>query len=319
MEYRTLERLLFSRPAYNIVGHVRPDGDCVGSQLALYHILMARNIVCNVIKNDDYGHILSPFFSDCTLVSCENFDSTLPLICVDCSSYERVGDKITRRCPRPYINIDHHISNNNFAEHNFINACASSTAQVIGMELIDGGIDFDRTVAEMLYLGIMTDSGRFAYDTVSLDTIKIVEILMGKGVSLSDLYKKIYERDSLAKYRLLGRCLGNISVFADGRCCTTFVEEKDFLETGAELLDTEGFVNYARQVDGVQVGAFLEFHSAYVKCSLRSSSPSFRMDLLAKHFGGGGHPAAAGFTASSPNGDFYAKFKGVLTAHVGQF
>jgi phosphoesterase RecJ-like protein len=86
--------------------------------------------------------------------------------------------------------------------------------------------------------------------------------------------------------------------------------------TRAELLDTEGFVNYTRQIDGVKVGAFLEFHETYVKCSLRSKDATWHMDLLAKKFGGGGHPAAAGFNIESKDMDFYAKFKSVLAEHV---
>ncbi|MDR1433366.1 MAG: DHH family phosphoesterase [Puniceicoccales bacterium] len=311
-----LLELLSRHGEYNIVGHVRPDGDCVGSQLAIYDILRAKNIGCNIVKNDNYGHILSLFFAGYQLRSCENFNEKLPLICVDCSDCKRVGPEIFSKCHKPYLNIDHHISNDGFAENNIIDATSSSTAQMIASMLLSEGVDFGEGIARALYLGIMTDTNRFAYDTATVDTIKIVETLMGKGVSISEMYRAVYERDGMQKYRLLEKFLHNMTVFAGGSCCTSFVTDVDFAETDSDPLDTEGFVNYTRQIDGVRVGAFLEMHASYTKCSLRSKSADFRMDLFAKRFGGGGHPAAAGFVVDGGNGNFYAEFRKLLAEHV---
>ncbi|MDR1413353.1 MAG: DHH family phosphoesterase [Puniceicoccales bacterium] len=310
-----LGSLLFKHREYNIVGHVRPDGDCIGSQLALHNVLKTNGIKCNIIQNDNPGTILSAFLDDYPTVDVENFNAKLPLICVDCSDFKRAGQKILKQYDRPYLNLDHHISNDNFAQHNIVDANSSSTAELLAKSLIDGNIDFDRATAEALYLGIMTDSNRFAYST-TLDTIKIVEILMGKGISISKIYGRIYERDSLQKYHLLERFFHNISIFGDGSYCTSFVTENDFRETLCEPLDTEGFVNYTRQIDGVKIGAFLEFHDSYLKCSLRSKNPNFRMDLFAKQFGGGGHPAAAGFTVTTNSKNFHENFKSALIEHV---
>jgi phosphoesterase RecJ-like protein len=311
--------LLFEHRAYNIVGHVRPDGDCVGSQLAICNVLRAENIICNILKNDDYGSILAPFFDGYTVLGDDDFDEKLPLICVDCATLRRVGTKIASLCPNPYLNIDHHISNENFAEYNAVDANASSTAQVVAEAAIHYGLDIDSRTAEALYLGIMTDTNRFAYDTTSLDTIKIVEVLMGSGISISKIYQKVYERDSLQKYSLLERFLRNMEVFAGGLCCASFVTEADFKETGAEPLATEGFVNYTRGINGVEIGAFLEFHDSNVKCSVRSKNAAFRMDIFAKQFGGGGHPAASGFTTDCRGVCFYEDFKLALAKHVKNF
>jgi phosphoesterase RecJ-like protein len=185
--------------------------------------------------------------------------------------------------------------------------------------LLREGIPIDLPTAKVLYLGIMTDSNRFAYDTTSIETVKIVEKLMEIGVNVSEMYQMVYERDDPSKYRLLERFLHNIDIFESGICCISSVTAEDFRVTGAELLATEGFVNYTRQIDGVKVGAFLEFHNSYVKCSMRSKDATFRMDLLAKQFGGGGHQAAAGFTLGSPGENFYGKFKAALAAHVKKF
>ncbi|MDR1595807.1 MAG: bifunctional oligoribonuclease/PAP phosphatase NrnA [Puniceicoccales bacterium] len=316
MENVKLVELLSKHREYNVVGHVRPDGDCVGSQLAVCNVLTAKNIRCHIVKNDDYGNILSAFFDEHDVIDCKDFDAKLPLICVDCSNFNRVGNEIFAKYETPYLNIDHHISNNSFAEHNVIDPDSSSTAQLIARLLLGEGVDFDKKTAEVLYLGIMTDSNRFAYDTTTMETVQIVEVLMEKGVCISEIYRKVYERDSLQKYRLLERFLHNMAVFDGGRCCTSFVVDDDFRETNAELLETEGFVNYTRKIDGVMVGAFLEFHDSYTKCSLRSESADFRMDLFAKQFGGGGHPAAAGFVIGKQDAKFYAKFQEELAQHL---
>ncbi|MDR1401922.1 MAG: DHH family phosphoesterase [Puniceicoccales bacterium] len=310
-----LRELLFKHDEYNIVGHVRADGDCVGSQLALHNVLKASNIKCNIIKNDNYGTVLSAFFRGYPVMDGENFNEKLPLICVDCSDFKRTGPKIFEKYSKPYLNLDHHISNDNFAQHNIVDANSSSTAQLIAESLIRENISFDKATAEALYLGIMTDTNRFAYST-AIDTIKVVETLMGKGISISEIHRSVYERNSLAKYRLLERFLHNISVFGDGNYCTSFITENDLRETQCEPLDTEGFVNYTRQIDGVKVGAFLEFHDSYLKCSLRSKNSTSRMDLFAKQFGGGGHPAAAGFTVDAAGENFYNNFKFALIEHV---
>ncbi|MDR3144508.1 MAG: DHH family phosphoesterase [Puniceicoccales bacterium] len=315
---QNLMDLLFRHRSCNIVGHIRPDGDCIGSQLAIFNLLKDRGIACNIVKNDNYGSILSQFFEGYPVLDADSFDPQLPLICVDCSDFKRTGEKIFGRCKSPYLNIDHHISNEKFAQHNVVDASRVSTTELIAHALISSGIDFGKTVADFLYLGIVTDSGRFAYDSTSLMTIKIVETLMEKGVSISEIYSRVYERNSLQRYHLLERFLHNVTVFADGMCCTSFVTDDDFRETQTEPLDSEGFVNYTRQIAGVVAGAFLEFHGSYVKCSLRSKGSIFHMETFAKKFGGGGHPAAAGFTINAREnfGEFYGKFQNALAEHV---
>jgi phosphoesterase RecJ-like protein len=321
-------KLLRANPAYNVVGHTKPDGDSVGSQLAIHNVLAANGIRCSIVANDDPGPILAEFLRGYPVVAAADCDHRLPLICVDCADLRRVGPEIAGRCGVPYLNIDHHVSNENFAVHNIVVADVSSTAEVIASLLMAEGIDFDRATAEALYLGIMTDSGRFAYDTTTLATVKIVGALMAKGISISAIYRAVYERESLARYRLLVRFLHNLTVFNGGRCSSSFLIEEDFVETGTIPLDTEGFVNYARGVDGVVVGALVEFHDTHTKCSLRSKNGALRLDLFAKRYGGGGHPAAAGFTLQqsyspahieSSGKTFYGDFQRSLAAHVERF
>ena len=117
MNNHSLLELLLRNLEYNIIGHIRPDGDCIGSQLAIYHILQQYNIRCNIIKNDDCGNVLSGFLDGCSVIPDDHANYKLPLICVDCSDFFRTGKIIPNHYERPYLNIDHHISNNNYGEY----------------------------------------------------------------------------------------------------------------------------------------------------------------------------------------------------------
>lgn len=319
MNNHSLLELLLRNREYNIIGHIRPDGDCIGSQLAVYYILQQYDIQCNIIKNDDYGSVLFEFLDGCDVIQDDQANYELPLICVDCSDFARTGKFIPCNYERPYLNIDHHISNNNYGEYNFIDPDAVSTTEVIARLLANDKVDYGKLAAEMIYLGIMTDSNRFAYSTTTKDTLKITESLVERGADLPKIYNAIYERNSIERYRLLTIFLKNITVFNGGLCCTSFVTADDFKNTGAQRADTEGFVDYTRALDGVQAGAFLEIHDEYIKCSMRSRSTDIRMDILASQFGGGGHPAASGFIVQSPTPDFYKIFQSALAEHVTRF
>lgn len=319
MNNHSLLELLLRNREYNIIGHIRPDGDCIGSQLAVYYILQQYDIQCNIIKNDDYGSVLFEFLDGCDVIQDDQANYELPLICVDCSDFARTGKFIPCNYERPYLNIDHHISNNNYGEYNFIDPDAVSTTEVIARLLANDKVDYGKLAAEMIYLGIMTDSNRFAYSTTTKDTLKITESLVERGADLPKIYNAIYERNSIERYRLLTIFLKNITVFNGGLCCTSFVTADDFKNTGAQRADTEGFVDYTRALDGVQAGAFLEIHDEYIKCSMRSRSTDIRIDILASQFGGGGHPAASGFIVQSPTPDFYKIFQSALAEHVTRF
>lgn len=319
MNNHSLLELLLRNREYNIIGHIRPDGDCIGSQLAIYYTLQQYDIQCNIIKNDDYGSVLSEFLDGCDVIQDDQANYELPLICVDCSDFARTGKFIPCNYERPYLNIDHHISNNNYGEYNFIDPDAVSTTEVIARLLANDKVDYGKLAAEMIYLGIMTDSNRFAYSTTTKDTLKITESLVERGADLPKIYNAIYERNSIERYRLLTIFLKNITVFNGGLCCTSFVTADDFKNTGAQRADTEGFVDYTRALDGVQAGAFLEIHDEYIKCSMRSRSTDIRIDILASQFGGGGHPAASGFIVQSPTPDFYKIFQSALAEHVTRF
>ncbi|MDR2435936.1 MAG: bifunctional oligoribonuclease/PAP phosphatase NrnA [Puniceicoccales bacterium] len=314
--------LLDKHGGYNIVGHVRPDGDCVGSEVALSLIIRALGKGCSVIRNDIIPPDFAVFFDGVPCVSMGEIDGNLPLICVDCSDYERVGQGVQRVYDAAFLNIDHHISNNNFAQNNIVDGNAVSTTEILAEALIENKFTITKSIADALYLGIMTDTGRFAYAAASLGarTFRIAELLIDAGTNPNKIYSLAYENNTLQRYKLLERLLKNLEIFCDGRVCLSFVTESDFIETGATSLDTEGFSNYTRELKGVLVGCFLEVRKDSVKCSLRATDKSLRMDLLASLFGGGGHFCAAGFLKTGISTlNFVDDLKLVLCKHMEKF
>jgi phosphoesterase RecJ-like protein len=315
-----LFKLLGEREAYNVVGHIRPDGDCVGSQVALCAVIQALGRRCHIIRNDIAGQNFAAFFDHMPCIPVDEIDSSLPLICVDCSDYNRVGDEVKRMCDSVFINIDHHISNTRFALHNFVRSDIASTTAILAEMLLENKFNITKQIADALYLGIMTDTGRFSYASTSLRIFKLAEILVSAGADPHKIYALVYENNTLARYRLLERLLRNIQIFCNGRVCLSFVDESDFEETGADSLDTEGFVNYMRELKGVLIGCFLEMHSDFVKCSLRAIDNSLRVDIFAGLFGGGGHQSAAGFSKFAPFGtDFVCEVRDALCKHMERF
>jgi phosphoesterase RecJ-like protein len=314
-----LFELLARYDAYNIIGHVCPDGDSIGSQVALSEVVRALGKQCHIVENSAVPKNLSYFLKGVPSIPADGMDVSLPLICVDCMDYNRIGSVAGLHGREAFLNIDHHISNSWFAANNIVIDDASSTAEILAELLIGSKFTITKTMADALYLGIVTDSGRFSYPSTSLKTFKLAETLVGIGTSPSKIYTLVYENNTLERYRLLERFLKNIEIFCDGRLCLSFLREADFLETGASVLDTEGFVNYARELRGVLIGCFVDVRDDFMKCSLRAIDGSLRVDAFAGMFGGGGHQCAAGFSKTGVSSDFIEDIKTALCRHVEKF
>lgn len=311
-----LKDVLDRYDAYNIVGHIRPDGDTIGSQVALCLMLQKLGKQCFIIDNYD----LPPCFYDilCGIkrIKISEIDLALPLICCDCSDFERTGNDVISKFDRPFLNIDHHISNNFFAEINIVYPSASSTCEIIADMIINQNLPLDYDISRFLYVGILTDTGRFAYEATTARTFQIAEVLVQHGVSPVDIFSKIFTNERIERYRLLERFLKNIDADFGNNICISQLSVKDFNETGASWSDAEGFVDYTRNLAGINVGVFLEFRDDFVKGSLRASDKKFRLDLFAAKFNGGGHPCAAGFNFKCSSENFLEYFKSLLIEHL---
>jgi phosphoesterase RecJ-like protein len=286
-----------------VIGHARPDGDCIGSQVALARALRGRasSVVC--VNPDPVPRRLA------YLLGGEAFlrtDDVLRLpadtlaVFVDCADHARAGERLKARFPKPAGSIDHHLSNAGFAEINMIDSGSAASCEMLAGMLFDAGVAVDTVAAAALFAGILTDTGQFRYNSTSRRSFLLAGELVARGASPSKAGYELYERESVGKLRLLQAFLATLAMECGGRVSIGTLPAGIFEATGTTAEDTEGLVDYARCVDGVDVGVLIEEKAdGGFKASLRAKDPLCRLDRVAALFGGGGHACAAGLNQKS--------------------
>ena len=279
-----------------ITAHERPDGDALGSELALYHMLTARGKTATVYNQDQTpGHYrflpgTSVIVNELPATEC--FDVAFIL---DCSELERVGrgaDQI--RKIRQMINIDHHVSNGGFCEVALLDACASSTGELIYRLAESMALTLTPEMATNLYAALLTDTGGFRYGNTTRDCLLIAGRLVEAGARPQWISENIYESTPLAKIRLLAGVLETLSLGLNGKVGSMVVMQEALAKAGALPEYTDGFEDLPRTIMGVEASIlFSELEADYYKLSLRSKR-SFNVERVARKFGGGGHVNAAG-------------------------
>jgi phosphoesterase RecJ-like protein len=281
-----------------IIGHARPDGDCIGSQIALARVLRARGHEVICINPDTVPRRLQFLVTDLVFA---RPDAVTPgdytAIYVDCADHDRAGEKTRAAFPAPIAGIDHHISNTGFALQNFVDVAAAATCEILAGVFLDNKLAIDAVTAQALFVGIMTDTGQFRFNSTTRRTFMLAAELVTLGARPADANGEIYERESAGKIQLVQRFLSSFEMECGGRVCIGILPDGVFAETGTSPEDTEGLVDYARAIDGVDIGVLIEVRPNSIKASLRSKIPVFRVDQVAAQFGGGGHACAAGLSA----------------------
>lgn len=280
-----------------IAGHIRPDGDCVGSCMALYNYLKdnfkdkiidvyLEDIpqVFSFIKNID--HIKNTYDKNIT------YDIFFAL---DCGDKERLGYAVKYfDTANKTICIDHHISNQSFAGINVINPNASSASELI-YELIEEE-KIDKHIAEAIYTGIIHDTGVFQYSNTSEKTMNIAGKLMSKGIDFSGIIDNTFYKKTYVQNQILGRTLLESILLLDGKCIVAGIRKKDMEFYGVTHKDLDGIVSQLRVTEGVECAVFLyESGTHEYKVSMRSND-KVDVSKIALYFGGGGHVKAAGCT-----------------------
>ena len=285
-----------------VVGHARPDGDCIGSQVAVARVLRSQGTQVICVNLDAVPRRLQFLVDDLQFVKPDELPAGEWLsIYVDCADHARAGDKARARFPQPYGNVDHHLSNNGYADFNFVDVAAAATCEILAGLFLNASLPIDRVTAQALFSGVMTDTGQFRFNSTTRRTFMIAAELVSLGAHPADVGGEIYERESAGKLQLLQRFLASLKLECGGRVCLGMLPLGVFEETGSNVEDTEGLVDYARAIDGVDVGVLIEVRPGAIKASLRSKEPRFRVDQIAAKFGGGGHACAAGLNLKNAN------------------
>jgi phosphoesterase RecJ-like protein len=283
-----------------IAGHIRPDGDCVGSCTALYLYLTQNKDDFGIEKVDVY---LEPFGNEFRVLNGTGNikhvyepDEVYDLfISLDCGSLDRLGNALKFfNTAKRTLNIDHHISNNHFAEVNHVVDDASSTCEVLFTLFEENRIS--KEIAECLYVGLIHDTGVFKHSNTSEKTLKIAGSLISKGIKFSDLIDETFYSKTYMQTQLLGRCLMESILMLDGRVIVSSISLKMLEFYEADHSDLDGIIDQLRVTKGTEVAIFIyESDTQEYKVSMRSNG-EVNVSKIAVYFGGGGHIKAAGCT-----------------------
>ncbi len=278
-----------------VIGHARPDGDCIGSQVAVARLLRARGVDAVCCNPDPVPRRLEFLLGDMPFVSLETaLAEQRAAIFTDCADRNRASVRFAEAFPAPLGNIDHHLSNPAFAEFNLIDTPSAATAEILAGLIQDAGLALDPVIAMALFAGIATDTGQFRFAATTERTFRLAAELVAAGADPARMGLQLYERETFGKMQLLQRFLASLETCADGRVCIGLLPDGIYEETGTGIEDTEGLVDYARSIEGVEIGALVELRQGAIKGSLRAKDSAYRVDLIAAKFGGGGHACAAG-------------------------
>ncbi|MCX6355425.1 MAG: bifunctional oligoribonuclease/PAP phosphatase NrnA [Candidatus Aureabacteria bacterium] len=293
-----IAQLVREEESFLICGHVRPDPDCVGSQLALSHALRKMGRGAEVWLADRVP-------DNCLFLagSSSVHQGDAPLrehrvaFVLDTPKPERLGRIAERVLRIPVIvNIDHHPSNTLWGRYNWVDPKASATSEFIQLLIHEMGIEIDREIATCLYAGILTDTGRFCYSNTSPSAHTMAAELLRYGANPEEVSRHIYGSSRIQKIRLLARVLQGLRVDDDGALAWVRITREMYGECGASTEDADGFVNYARDINGVRVAVLLEEMPGreHTRVSMRSQDSRIDVNEIAARYGGGGHHAAAG-------------------------
>ena len=279
-----------------VAGHVRPDGDCIGSQLGLTLALkdQGKDVVC---WNEDTLPDKLAFLDPEKLLQPprgnRHFDC---VIATDCASFERlgkVGECIQDR--KLFINVDHHQSNTRYADLNWISGDEPSTGELIFTLLKAARWPITGAIADCLFTAISTDTGSFQYATTRPSTFNVAGELVERGANLAVICDEVYQSYPLSRARLLQQVYNHFRLTHQNQIAYFWLKKADFARTGAESNDSEGLIDHIRAIDPVVVACvFEELEPELTRISLRSKSDKINVNEIAGQFGGGGHHAAAG-------------------------
>jgi bifunctional oligoribonuclease and PAP phosphatase NrnA len=296
-KFEEISQILHAHQRFAILGHVRPDGDALGSQLALALSLQAIGKEVRVWNEDGMLEKYS-FLPRADLLTKppstpEDFDVAIAL---DTAIQNRLGTALPAiRSAKIWMNIDHHLSNPGYGNVVYIDTSAPATAEIIFRLIKSQGLPFNRDIAENLYAAISTDTGSFQYPKTSANTFEIAAELIRTGLDVGRINQQLYENYPRRRLELLRELLRTMRFQQEGQVASFALT----LQTAAELSvlpeDNEGLIDHLRAVRGVIVAVFFEeLSDGKVRVSMRSKTDAVDVCAICQKFGGGGHTLAAG-------------------------
>ncbi len=316
-ELRTADRFLLTT-------HEGPDGDALGSLLAMHHVLeqLGKDSVMFLAAKEfpiaiEYRFLpLEEVFHE---PPADVVDRTL--VFLDCGNIDRMPVEFLQRDGARLVNIDHHHDNTRFGSVNLVDTEASCTAEIVLEVAKRLGAEITPEIASALYVGLITDTGKFMYENTRPASHLMAAELIDAGVDVNDIYQRLYERVPIEKWKLTARALEKIERFDQDRFAVTYVSATDYEETGAGDVHTEGMIDFVRALEGVSVAAMVrdktDGGNSARKVSLRSNDGAVDVSAIARAQGGGGHRRAAGFGSDLPYEELVEFLRAEIAAQLG--
>ena len=306
-EIAAVADVLRTNDRFLVTTHENPDGDALGSLLAMHLALveLGKDSVMVLVGETplpgEYGFLDVDGAGLLRTIPEDQADRVL--VAVDCAQTTRLTD--TRLLDAPgSVNIDHHHDNTRFGAVNLVADGASSTAEVLADVFVELGLSLTPAIAEALYTGLVTDTGRFQYSNTTPKALRLAAELVEARANPQRIFQSVYESMHFPKLKLLARALERASLHADGRVVISYLIRDDFADVDALEPYSEGIIDVLRAVDGAELAALIREpprdHGPVRKVSLRSSNDRIDVSAIARKSGGGGHRQAAGFPSELP-------------------
>ncbi len=301
-KYEALHKAIKESSNIMIAPHMYPDGDALGSSLALYIALKKAGKNVWLISHTPIPTKYQFLSENYTFLPLDLVPSDLDLIIgVDCADKERLAlsDNYLKKA-KMVVNIDHHSTNDNFGDINIVEQVAA-TGEIVVDIFDEFGYEIDEEVAKCLYVAISTDTGHFMYSNTTKSTFEKVAKLFTTGFEFVDITRKLFLEKSLVQTKLAGIAINGMEMYQDNRIALIHINKDHLAYTGGKDGDCESLVNQAVDIDSVDVAIFIrEINKSFFKVSFRSKG-DYDIGKVASKFGGGGHKNAAGCAI---NGDF---------------
>jgi phosphoesterase RecJ-like protein len=298
-----------------ISSHQRPDGDAIGSAMAMAFALRALRKSADVVFDATPPHFLQPFPGvERIRVSRDVRDTYDAAIVMECSSLDRTGVGGLDRSP--VVNIDHHVGNTRYGTLNWIDESAAACTELVFTLVEALGAPLTREVATHIYLGLLTDTGSFHFSHITPRSFEIARRTVEAGADPQWIARTHYDSSTLGRVRIFGAVLNTMELDRSGRVAVLTVTDEAFAAAGASYDDTEGLINFPLTVKDIQAVAFFkQMSDGTWRVSMRSKG-TVDVRAIAARFGGGGHVNASGCSAIGDIGALRQQFMALLTQAV---